>query len=209
MRVFSCSSLSLPNIYLKNLNSISLKRVVEHLRLGLYCLKHKIATKVNRKQIVKYVFWSFALFLHRWTLSSRRPLTWTTWPSYTRAGPPGCECFAIALCLWSSTGLEIHQVPAGLGCWRYGTQPSGGWKWKQMLSPPFQTPGHPKWGSDLVAPLQPHSPTIGDWANTMLCVPVIPPSLQRVWPGKAMPKGEGGKGEQGLPSLENAPPWLA
>lgn len=126
-----------------------------------------------------------------------------------RAGLPGCECFAVASCLWSSTGLEIHQVPAGLGCWRYGTQPSGGWKWKQMLSPPFQTPGHPKWGSDLVAPLQPHSPAIGDWANTMLYGPVIPPSLQRVWPGKAVPKGEGGgKVSKASQALKMHPPHL-
>lgn len=48
----------------------------------------------------------------------------------------------------SGSGVSEQQHQATLG--------GGNGKW--MLSPSSQTPGHSKWGSDLVAPLQPHSP---------------------------------------------------
>lgn len=65
------------------------------------------------------------LYCCRWTLSSKKPPTWTTWPSCMRVGLPGCECY-VASCLWSSEGLEIHLSPAGLGCRNSSTRPHWG-----------------------------------------------------------------------------------
>lgn len=128
------------------------------------------------------------MFLHRWILSSRRPLIWTIWPSCMRDGLLGCE------------GQPVHQVCGPALDWRSTSfqrvsgvrrmplSQSGDWKREWMRNRPFQTPGQPKGAVvDLVALLQPHSSTICYWAKQCFVG-------QMVQPGKAMLKGEGERG---------------
>lgn len=144
----------------------------------------------------------------RWTLSSKRPPTWTTWPSCMRVGLPGCECQA-ASCLWSSEGLEIHLSPAGLGCRNSSTRPHWGeevgsgclvHRTRLLVTQKGEVTSQHRCNHT--------PPTIGDRANTALSGPHLPfRGLTR------QSSAEWGRGEGGQrphhPQLENTfPPHL-
>lgn len=126
--------------------------------------------------------WGWLEYLYlcfcRWTLSSKRPQIWITLRSYMKAGLPGCDRYT-ALCLWSGKGLEIHQSPVHLGCLETSTRPLWGRKSEADASSALPNSWAPKmgqWPHSTTATTLP--PPIGDWANTALNGPVVPPLLQ-------------------------------
>lgn len=116
------------------------------------------------------IFWTFALFCHKWTLLSRRPKIWRTWLSFMRAGLPGWD--ALLLCAApvvqqspgesNLSGITENQHPATV---------CGG---KQTLNPPSHTFG----GNHT-------HPTMSIWDNATLRGLLVPLYIQRVGPGRA------------------------
>lgn len=105
---------------------------------------------------------------------------WTAWVWRT----------ACASSLWSSTGLEINQLPEGQWRWTDATQPIRGLETGAAADSALPKLLGSQKGAvvDLVALLQPHSPTICYWAKQRYAGAVTPPSLPGVQPGKAMLK---------------------
>lgn len=107
----------------------------------------------------------------RWTLSSERPPTWTTWLSCMKDGPPGCEGCA-DLCRWSNQGLEIHQSPVGQGSWSSSTGPPGGKNAGVGTYPPPLLNSWAHWAARC-NPIPQHRPWVDDSASG----PADPPSF--------------------------------
>lgn len=95
-----------------------------------------------------FLRWVFQLSLNacplnRWTTSSKRLRTWTTWPSCTRGGPPGCERDAKTITLVQrgkkrttppeSTGSGAHWAS---WCTMRGKIQGEGWVWRPSRGAP-------------------------------------------------------------------------
>lgn len=143
----------------------------------------------------------FLLSPPRWILSSRRPLTWTIWPSCMKVGPPGCEGPPVHRVCGPALDWRSHQVPEGRRRSKDATQPIRGLETGAAADSalPKLLGSHKGAVVDLVALATAATLTnhllLG---NTTLRGPATPPpsGRRRVQPGQS--RAEGGRVSEAL-----------